>query len=359
MKPHLSFLGGLSFLSNRYGWGCDNILSYDIVLPSGEVTAVNEKWHRDLYRALRGVGSANFGIVTSFELETVKSANPNGFWWSSKMADFNYTPTILNEQHKLYTEGLASDLDAGFIHTVGYLASHDIMLAAPLQVHTSHRDLSITPKVFTAFDAVKSSQEPDLGIVPMSNISYKLFDLNPPPGKRNIYGTFTAYPSREFEGRYVEMAEATFKSLKSVPGFFGGVVMQPIYGNARKLMSKRGGNALGLASEDSSLNIVLQSWQWSNSSDDALIYRKVEELITAGENLAQEMKVYHPYKYINYAEEWQDVFSGLGEKNLKGLRKLQRKYDPEEIFTKGGLCGGYFKLNEKQAKQENRSKDEL
>lgn len=329
------------------------------MLPSGEVTTVSEKQHPDLYHALRGVGSANFGIVTSFELETVKSANPDGFWWKTVIADFNHTPIILDGQHELYSKSLAADLDTAFIHSTGYDASHDMFLAITSQVHTSHRDLSTTPEAFAAFDVVKPLQEPDLGIVPMSNISYKLFDLNPPPGKRNLYGTFTAYPSREFEAKYTEIAQATFKSLKDVPGFFGALVMQPIFGNARKLMSKRGGNALGLASEDSPLNIVLQSWQWSNSSDDALVYSKLEDLITAGENLAQEMKVYHPYKYINYAEEWQDVFSGLGEKNLKSLRKVQRKYDPEEIFTKGGLGDGYFKLNEKQPRQGSQNKDEL
>ena len=70
----------MSYWSNRYGWGCDNVLSYEIVLPNGKMAKVNEKHHPDLYMALRGAGQSSFGIITSFELETISLPNKNGIW---------------------------------------------------------------------------------------------------------------------------------------------------------------------------------------------------------------------------------------------------------------------------------------
>ncbi|KAL8976697.1 MAG: hypothetical protein Q9205_007354, partial [Flavoplaca limonia] len=61
--------GGLSFFSARYGFVCDNVLSYDIVLADGSLVSANETTNPDLWVALRG-GSNNFGVVTKFHLRT-------------------------------------------------------------------------------------------------------------------------------------------------------------------------------------------------------------------------------------------------------------------------------------------------
>ena len=77
------------------------------------------------------------------------------------------------------------------------------------------------------------------------------------------------------------------------------------------------------------------------------IHSVIREFLGKGETLAKELGIYHPYKYVNYAEGFQDVVSGYGEENVKGLQKVQRKYDPEGIYAKGGFAGGLFKLNDK------------
>jgi FAD/FMN-containing dehydrogenase len=46
---------------------CDNILSYEVVLASGEIITTTGETHLELFRALKG-GGRNFGIVTSFEI---------------------------------------------------------------------------------------------------------------------------------------------------------------------------------------------------------------------------------------------------------------------------------------------------
>jgi FAD/FMN-containing dehydrogenase len=54
------------------------------------------------------------------------------------------------------------------------------------------------------------------------------------------------------------------------------------------------------------------------------------------------MGLHHRYIYQNYANISQDVFAGYGEENRDRLRKIQRKYDPEGVFSR--LQPGYFKV---------------
>lgn len=70
--PGLLLGGGISFYGNQYGFSCDNVINYEIVLADGSVQNANAKSNSDLYWALKG-GSSNFGIVTRFDVETFKS----------------------------------------------------------------------------------------------------------------------------------------------------------------------------------------------------------------------------------------------------------------------------------------------
>ena len=194
-----------------------------------------------------------------------------------------------------------------------------------------------------------------------------IYDSNPPPGKRNLYVSFSYTPSRELDEKMTTLLYDTLiPKIKNVSGIAPTVVMQPIFANQQR--KKRGGNALNLAVEDDAakaMNLVLLPWTWDNASDDELITATIKEAIEHGETWAKELGVYHPYIYANYAGPWQDIWRGYGEENVRELKKLQRRYDPQGIFTRGGLCGGGFKLNgkdevldgEKKAKGE--VKDEL
>lgn len=65
----LTLGGGISYFSAKYGFAMDNVVNYQVVLASGQVVNANATSNSDLFWALKG-GSNNFGIVTTFTLQT-------------------------------------------------------------------------------------------------------------------------------------------------------------------------------------------------------------------------------------------------------------------------------------------------
>ncbi|MEO7391528.1 MAG: FAD-binding oxidoreductase [Ramlibacter sp.] len=58
--------GGFGYLTRRFGWTCDTVVSMEVVTADGQVLRASESENAELFWCLRG-GSGNFGIVTSFE----------------------------------------------------------------------------------------------------------------------------------------------------------------------------------------------------------------------------------------------------------------------------------------------------
>jgi FAD/FMN-containing dehydrogenase len=67
----LTLGGGLGILGRKYGVTSDLLVGAQIVLADGRILGCDENYDADLFWALRGAGSGNFGVVTSLTFRTV------------------------------------------------------------------------------------------------------------------------------------------------------------------------------------------------------------------------------------------------------------------------------------------------
>jgi hypothetical protein len=58
------------------GFGCSNVVNYEVVLASSQIVNVNQSSNPDLFIALKG-GANNFGVVTGFDMDVLAQ---NTYW---------------------------------------------------------------------------------------------------------------------------------------------------------------------------------------------------------------------------------------------------------------------------------------
>jgi FAD/FMN-containing dehydrogenase len=75
----LTLGGGHGLAGRRFGLTCDNLRAATIVTADGRIRRIDANTNEDLYWACRGGGGGNFGIVTSFTLQTHRA--PGAAWF--------------------------------------------------------------------------------------------------------------------------------------------------------------------------------------------------------------------------------------------------------------------------------------
>lgn len=96
LSPHdlesNAFKVAFQFFSFCKRFVCDNVLNYEIVLPSGTILNFNRQNHSNLMKALRQ-GSNSFWIITRFDLHTF----PQGrLWGGGVVYDQSVRPQMLS-----------------------------------------------------------------------------------------------------------------------------------------------------------------------------------------------------------------------------------------------------------------------
>lgn len=334
--------GGISFFSGRRGWACDNVLSYEIVLASGQITTASPAKNRDLYWALRGGAGTNFGIVTRFDL----AAFPQGdLWWRSLIFPGQLNTTLIPLYQNLTVSGLPTDLDAHTYLVTTFIPQLGGFVVLNDQFHSSPGPGAETavPEVFQPLDPVPKI----LNTTTIANISTISRAIDSPYGSQQIWMN-TAVSARdpqlllEVVPLWESYANGLIQSANGT-ALTPYLVFQPLSVNILDAMQTNGGNALGLSStNDGPLMIVQLSVTWSDLALNGEVEKQTKNLVESVKSLAKNKGLGNEFIYMNYAEPSQDVLGGYGRENLERLRRVSRRYDPRGELKR--LWRGYFKL---------------
>ncbi|KAL4748946.1 hypothetical protein BDW72DRAFT_195293 [Aspergillus terricola var. indicus] len=323
----LTLGGGISYHSPRYGWTCDTVSEFEIVLPNGTIVHAIEEEHPDLMMALRG-GSGNFGIATKVKLRAFEQ----GPVWGGQVY---YSLDTIDDQLRAFesfntVEGY--DEYASLIMSFGYAGDQGAVVVNSI-VYTREEEY---PEVFARFFEM-SSVYSTMHVASMHDISMEQGSFQP-NGHRQLNVVIT-------HGSTVDMLNATYLRWKSslpaiedVRGIMWSVSLEPlppaIYARAPTK------NALGLSDTTGSQVVTLLSVSWEDETDDKRVQNTARALFKGIEEDARRLNSYEPFLYLNYAAPWQDPITSYGEKSIEMLRRVSRDVDPEGLF-RVGMPGGF------------------
>lgn len=329
----LTLGGGISYFGPRFGWTCDNVVNFEVVLANGTLINANDAENPDLLWALRG-GANNFGVVTRVDLQTF----PQGDLWGGQVIRPFETAEAQMTALAAFNDPEAYDEFASLITTFAYSGDEDLQFVVNNIEYTKP---VANPPIFhslTSMPALSSTQR----ITNMSDLAAESAS-GYPDGFRQATATLTIASSVEAINATVLAWNASIASVRAIQGILWSVNMDPL---PPQLYAKYAtANSLGLTNRKGrSLIILDMSIRWSDAEDDGAVEEAVAALITNIERDVGELDALDPFLYSNYAAAWQQPIIGYGEDSVERLQRVQSVYDPERVFTV--LVPGGFKISD-------------
>lgn len=311
--------GGASYHTQEWGFSCDNVVNYEVVLGDGSIIEANSNKNEDLFRALKGGGS-NLGIVTRFDMRTF-TVNPKGAYGGLIFGTWEEREKWVDQFVK-YVSKASGSPDHQFLLYRNDFGTPSIM---SLPVSTDGRENSTN---FAPFHSLNLTRDGRLK-QPLSKIA---FSINDAGGSHYISYSLTLQATRAIMDKAADIFEAMTKEMEDagVP-VSTNFVFQPMPKEPKKPMD----NILG-HDENLPADSILFETRHTLQADEAgltglvqlIMGRAVEEL----RQFSASQPGHSPYLYMNYASPAQDVIGSYGEKNVGFLRDTAAKYDPAGFF---------------------------
>ncbi|KAI1757659.1 FAD-binding domain-containing protein [Xylaria castorea] len=317
--------GGLSFFPSLYGMAVDSVINFEVVLSDSSIVNANSAENPDLYKVLKG-GSANFGIVTRFDLETHPRIDAQ---YTVNAYDASDYVNILRATARLQ-KAMEDDNKIGFFLNV----VSSFMVAGLLYAEHS----SAPPRAFEEFFKLESLIAP---VVPTTNGS--VLDLVPVldnvgatvlPARRALNAVSTKV---DYE-LYLKVHERYRELLKNVHDTSNiSYTIQAIPSSVVHAGQRHGSNILGL-------NSMSQSWwacliEWFEESGTDVAHKQISSLGDIVRSAARETNNLLRYTFMNDAGASQKVMNNYGPGSRMLLKHAAEKYDPEGVFQKQQNAG--------------------
>jgi hypothetical protein len=364
--------GGYGVLSRMMGLTVDWLSAADIVTVDekgkAQLRRVDKNTNADLFRACRGGGGGNFGVITDFFFDKLPPAPKEvatggiSFDWAG-MSEARFVDIVLKYGDYWQTRGRDEDTwglfaGLGLSHSSGGRFGMNLQFC---NMDGTCRDLSVVNEFLDRFQdcdptaghvaaphgmdpPASPSQRPCPGQHGLNQMPWLDATVRGGGGRRSRAKYKSCYMKENFT---VAEAKCIYKHLKTpMPGTKNGGAVYAVdsYGGAV--------NKAGLAAETSvpqrasTMKLQLQTY-WSDPKEDAGHLQWMSDLYTdlySGENVPSQFAgTPYPGKhyegcYINYPDKdmlaypfWPQLYYGEGDL-YPFLQNVKQRYDPHNVF---------------------------
>ncbi|KAI1385203.1 uncharacterized protein F4822DRAFT_438116 [Hypoxylon trugodes] len=328
--------GGNTFYSGRVGFGCDNVVAYEVVLADGRIiTADATGEYSDLFRVLKGGGN-NFGIVTKFTMRTFSS----GPLWGGYAAHPMEIMPAAAQAFVDFTANSSKDPDSTLNlsvchmpHLGGSLAVAVCTNVAGVENPPAFRELREKPEILNNLKKTTLQE-----VLPYTSL---------PPNFYNTWYTLTFKNDASIIAKaHALYTQLTSKVQEKVAGgeFTTHCSFQPIPKYYTEHSVAAGGNIFGLERYAHDAILIQASVSVRTPELASWARPQVREMIEGIRKFAESVEDgICPWLYINYASPDQNVLQSYGKDNVDKMRNAAAKYDPKGVFQR--LCPGGFKIS--------------
>ncbi|KAI1171413.1 hypothetical protein F4777DRAFT_591217 [Nemania sp. FL0916] len=326
----LTLGGGLSYFSPRYGWTCDTVTRFQIVLANACIVEVDAKTDPELFQALKG-GSNNFGVVTRIDFKTFEQGL---IWAGTVYHDLSRADQVIAELVRMAS---AKEYDeyASMIVTFAYAQARGHAVIASVLEYT--KEVDSPPKYYQGFLKIPSLMNIS-ELVTMTSLSKTTREYSP-QHPRSINRVSTLVLTEPALKAAHAAWNASLDSIKGVSNLVWAFSLEPL---PPQIYARHAAeNALGLTGRgDKSLVMALLTITWTEASDDALVNEATHSLMAVIEDAGRQTGDWDPFVYMNYADADQDPIASYGAASVRRLQEVRSRVDPHGVFTYQ-VPGGY------------------
>jgi FAD/FMN-containing dehydrogenase len=312
----LTLTGGIGFLMGTAGLSCDNLMRAAVVTADGSVVVAGEDGDPELLWGLRG-GGGNFGVVTEFEF----ALHPLGPIHAARFtAGLDHASEALRITAQIARES-PPELN---IFAVGPTTQDP---ALPDGSPPGPTDYLRVAAIFQGTVADAESTMAPLRAVP--GIAGRFAPMSYPEVQA-VSGTLPFGLRHYWKGHFVRdleplAIEAVSAAMRDVPGGYSFMLLEAIGGRART--EPPGGAAFG---QREALWNVSALGVWEDAANDAAQIAWARRTVDALRPASLSGAGYGNYAPVDETEE--RIRASFGEERYGRLRRLKRRYDPDNVF---------------------------
>ncbi|KAK6354808.1 hypothetical protein TWF696_003941 [Orbilia brochopaga] len=340
--------GGISYYSNSNGWAADHVIEYEVVYADGTIGTISQSSNPDLFTAMKGAGAA-FAIVTHFTQEVIPQGNYNGGFVF--YPDTSIKP-LLAALYNYGTSGAIADPKSHIIPSINSVGPElgGINIATFCFFYPTAIRADAEVPVFKPFTQdifwAASTKRNRAG---MNDLSGEIGGYST-PGRRQSFTDMAIvldYPNILQELWDIYQA-VTAPYRLTILGYSANLIFYPLTRTfVAKGMENGKRNSMGLegtaaGQAGKTIMIVSINLTWLAKEQDGAAAACVGRAFAAMEARARARNVYHPFKYMNYANGTQDVLGSYGTNSARRLQSVKRRVDPANDF--GTLIKGRYRI---------------